>query len=291
MTSAPSGETHDGARPIEVRRLRFRFDADVPFQWNRGNPWCGNLFNIITFIGPAFERYFIRSVTKAMPRIRDERVRREARLFCEQEGQHALHHVAHLRLLNERHPGLDRVHQEIAASYDALFERSSLEFNLAYMASVEMQFTPFAVFVARNVERLFGDSDPRIASFMLWHMAEEFEHRRCAGEIYDDVVGDWWLRIRSLPATVRHLNEVGAIAVDGMKRCVPAAANPIPHDETRGLFRGTTGRLALARDLLATMLPGNGAQDGIDEPEWIRRWFADAAGGSADMTLYYPRPA
>jgi predicted metal-dependent hydrolase len=280
----PSGNAQ---RAIEVRKLKFRFDPDVPFQWNAGNPWCANLFNIITFIGPAFERYFIRIVNEATPRIKDERVRREAKLFCGQEGQHAIHHVAHLRLLNDRYPGLDKVQQQIIDSYDALRERNSLEFNLSYMASLEMLFTPFAIFGVRNVERLFGDSDPRIASFMLWHLVEEFEHRRCAADIYDDVVGDYWFRIRSLPAMARHLREVGALAVEGMKRLVPSSDNPIAHDALGGLFRGTRGRFTFERGVLATLLPAHG--EAHAEPDWITKWFEDAATDQVDMTLYYPR--
>jgi predicted metal-dependent hydrolase len=273
---------------IQVRRLRFRFEADLPFQWNRGNPYCGNLFNSITFIGPAFEHYFVRAVGEALPRIRDERVRREARLFCQQESQHARHHFAHLKLLSQRYPGLDDVQREILRSYDALFERESLEFNLSYMASLELLFTPFAIFAVENVDRLFGDSDPRIASFMLWHLVEEFEHRRCAADIYDDVVGDYWFRLKSFPAMAKHLVEVGRIASDGINRLVPVEANSVAHDSLLGMFRGTSGRLALALGLVGTLLPGHRA-DGAAEPAWIRRWVEDAAAGEIDMALYYPK--
>ena len=37
-------------RDIEVRRLKFRFDPDVQFQWNPGNPGCGNFFNVLSFV-------------------------------------------------------------------------------------------------------------------------------------------------------------------------------------------------------------------------------------------------
>jgi predicted metal-dependent hydrolase len=285
----PRGQSGEKTvRGLDVRKLTFRFDADIPFQWNRGNPWCGNLFNMVTFIGPAFERYFVRTVNQATPQIKDDRVRREAKLFCQQEGQHALHHVAHLRLLNERYPGLDGVQRQITESYDTLLEGNSLEFNLSYMASLEMLFTPFAIFGVRNVERLFGDSDPRIASFMLWHLVEEFEHRRCASDIYDDVVGDHWFRLRNLPTMVRHLREVGTIAIEGIRRFVPPSDNPIAHDHLAGLFRGTTGRFALVRGILTTLLPGQDA-DADTEPEWITNWLDDASAGQRDMTLYYPR--
>jgi len=66
---------------------------------------------------------------------------------------------------------------------------------------------------------------------MLWHMVEEFEHRRCASDIYEDVVGDHGLRLRSLPATWRHMREVSAIAVAGIRRYVPRSDNLVPHDD------------------------------------------------------------
>src|SRR5262249_57474920 len=141
MTSAaPSGERP--MRGIEVGKLKFRFDSDVRFQWNRGNPWCGNLFNLVTFIGPAFERYFIRVVNQATPRIKDERVRRDAKSFCQQENQHALHHAAHLRLLNERYPGLAGVQRRITDSYDALLEGNSPHFSLSSLPPPDIPFTP-----------------------------------------------------------------------------------------------------------------------------------------------------
>jgi predicted metal-dependent hydrolase len=273
---------------IQIRRLAFRFESDIPFQWNRGNPACGNFFNLVTFVGPAFERYFVRVVGAALPRLRDERIRREATLFCQQEALHAKQHVAHLKLLNTRYPGLDRVQQDITDSYDALLESNSLEFNLAYMASLELMFTPFAIYTVRNVETLFGDSDTRVASFMLWHMVEEFEHRRSAAEIYDDVVGDYRFRIKSFPAVASHMVAVGRIACDGIRRCVPASENSIPHDSLRGVLRRTTGRLALFLGLLDTLLPGHKPGAAL-EPPWIRRWYEDAAAGDIDMTLYYPR--
>jgi len=101
-------------------------------------------------------------------------------------------------------------------------------------------------------------------------------------------VGNHWLRIKSFPAMVRHLVEVGRIASDGIGRCVPATENSIPHDSLRGVLRGTKGRLALFWGLLDTLRPGHVA-DAAPEPPWIRRWLEDAAGGEIDMTLYYPK--
>mgnify|MGYP003694766561 CR=1 FL=1 len=198
-----------------------------------------------------------------------------------QEALHAKQHVAHLKLLNTRYPGLDRVQQDITDSYDALLESNSLEFNLAYMASLELMFTPFAIYTVRNVETLFGDSDTRVASFMLWHMVEEFEHRRSAAEIYDDVVGDYRFRIKSFLAVGEPTWwRWGRIACDaGSVAAYLASENSIPHDSLqRGNRDGQPDAwpCSLACSTLAARLRCCGAALGA---ALIRRWYEDAAAG------------
>ncbi len=70
---------------LKVRKLEFRFDEDISFQWNLGNPSCGNLFNMITFIGPCFERYFIKPVIEAIPLIESTSLRADGtgKLTCQ----------------------------------------------------------------------------------------------------------------------------------------------------------------------------------------------------------------
>jgi predicted metal-dependent hydrolase len=272
---------------LKVRTLNFHFDSDIPFQWNYGNPSCGNLFNIITIAGPCFERYFIRAIKQALPLIKSDAVKHDAQLFCNQEGQHAKQHIAHLKMLNERYPGLLDVQRRVQDSYDELYNNNTLEFNLAYMASLEACFTPFALYCIKNIESLFGDSDPRIASFMLWHLVEEFEHRTTALDIYNDVVGSHWYRLKTFSAMARHQVETGNMCSDGFDRFVPASHNTIAHDYMRGLIRGTSGRLALVLGLMDTLLPSH-RPDKCATPSWMQRWFSDESSGTVDMALYFP---
>ena len=45
--------------------------------------------------------------------------------------------------------------------------------------------------------------DARISSFILWHFVEEFEHRNCAIDVFDDIVGRHGHRLRHTPPTRR----------------------------------------------------------------------------------------
>lgn len=275
---------------LKVRKIDFRFDDDIAFQWNPGNPYWGNFVNYATLIAPGFERYFIKATRAAMPRISDPAIALDADLFCKQEATHSRQHLAHLKVLSDKYPGLEQVRQEVTQSYEDLFKRESLDFHLAYAAVIELCFGPFASFVVANRDYLFQQADPRIASFIMWHLVEEFEHRHSAINIYNHVVGCYGFRLRSTPRVFQHMYSIDQIVRSGFKQHVPHKRGETGPSESV-LFMSQTPlreRLRLLYDLSCTLLPYH-KPDNIQQPEWVSRWLEDEATG-VDMRLYYPDP-
>ena len=272
---------------LNVRKIDFQFPDDIPFHWNPANPSWSNFVNFITLIAPAFERYFIKATRQAMPLIGDTRIRDDADKFCLQEAQHSKHHLSHLAMLIQKHPGLEETRQAIMASYDRLFAEQSLDFHLSYAATIELCFGPFASFLITHHETYFKGGDSRIASFLIWHLIEEFEHRNAAYDVYNAVVGSYFYRMKTAPAVMRHLTEISNISIDGLNRHAPLHADGTAPGDTRRLFDGIPKRavLKLAYELSCTLLPYH-KPDNLKEPAWVSQWFADDAAG-CDMRLYY----
>jgi predicted metal-dependent hydrolase len=275
------------AHPLRVRQIDFQFGEGIPFQSNPINPHWSNFVNFITLIAPGFERYFIKAIRQVMPQIREPAVRADAELFCQQEAQHSRQHLAHMRVLSAYYPGLDDVRREVTASYERLFERESMEFHLSYAASVELCFGPLASFLVTHRDALFKGGDPTIASFMLWHLVEEFEHRNSAIDVYNDVVGSHWYRVKSAISVAAHLAEIAKIVRDGFERHVPAGSYVVSPGDVTKLFKGIPvwNQLCLGGNLVCTLLPYHNP-DGITQPAWATQWFVDEAAGK-DMTQYY----
>ena len=273
---------------IKVRNIDFQFSHAPDYYWNPVNMHWGNVVNFITIIAPAFERYFIKATRQVMPLIKDERVKHEANLFCLQEAQHSRLHLAHLGSLIKQYPGLEETRKRVLDSYEALFQNQAMEFHLAYAATVELCFGPIACFVVNHREALFKGGDSRIASFLLWHFIEEFEHRNCAIDIYKDVVGKHGYRVKTAWAVNKHLMEIEKITRDGVNRHVPVSAQGTGPADVDAMFKGVpvTSQLGLLYDLLCTLLPYH-KPDNIKQPAWATQWFADEAAGK-DMTCYYP---
>jgi predicted metal-dependent hydrolase len=275
------------AGSIKVRNMDFQFTHEPAYYWNPQNMHWGNIVNFITMIAPAFERYFIKATRQAMPLIKDARVKHEADLFCLQEAQHSKQHLAHLAVLIKQHPGLEETRKQVMDSYEMLFKNRPIEFHLSYAATIELCFGPIASFVIEHRDALFKGGDPRIASFMLWHFIEEFEHRNCAIDIYKDVVGSHGYRLKTAPAVVQHIRAIEKITREGFNRHVPVSEQGCGPADVDAMFKGVTltSQLGLLYNLLCTLLPYH-KPDNIKQPEWAAQWFVDEAAGM-DMTLYY----
>jgi predicted metal-dependent hydrolase len=208
---------------LEVRRPKFDFTEDVPWQWNPQNPAFSFFMNATSIIAICFEQMIVAAVQEAKPLIRDPEVAAEATAFLRQEAQHSSTHRKHVNALIRRHPGLQQTLDDAVASYDEVTATRSLEFRLAYIADLEATFTPSFKMMLDNEETLFRPGDDRVASLFMWHFVEEVEHRSSALVIYDAAVGKPWYRIRALPAIVKHLMSVMAIIADGVNAHVPEA--------------------------------------------------------------------
>jgi predicted metal-dependent hydrolase len=276
---------------LKVRQIPFRFDETTPYYWNSGNPYWGNVVNFISIIGPAFERYFIKAIRQAMPLIKDPLIQEDAELFCLQEGQHSKQHLLHLQALIKQHPGLVETRRRVMDSYEQLFATRSLEFHLAYAATIELTFGPIAKFMVENREVLFADCDNRVAALVLWHFVEEFEHRNSANDVYQHIVGSYTWRMRMAVDVYRHIREVEQMTRTGLRAHVPPlqwGEILVTSDDESGMFHNIPlmNLLDFGWHLLCSQMPLH-KPDRLRQPEWVTRWFADESAGK-DMSVYVP---
>ena len=231
---------------LEVRRPKFDFTDDVPWEWNPANPQFSFLMNATSIIAICFEQMIVAAVQEAKPGITDPVVAAEATAFLRQEAQHSSTHRKHVAALIKRYPGLQHTFDAATASFDDVTKTTPLKFRLAYIADLEATFTPSFKMMLDNEDTLFRPGDDRVASLFMWHFVEEVEHRSSALVIYDAAVGDSWYRIRALPAVGRHLMAVMRIIADGVNAHVPESDRKV---DARTLLPTFGARQALSQRL------------------------------------------
>lgn len=194
-----------------------------------------------------------------------------------------------MNALIKKYPGLEETRQQVQASYEKLLSSNDRRFHLAYSAIVELMFAPFARFVVINREPLMAGSDSRVASLLLWHLVEEFEHRNAAYDVYNQVVNSYWFRLKSYPKVIMHIKEVNDITAAGFEKHIPESdRDAIGPAKTGDMFKRVNkfSLLGMLYELLCTMLPYH-RPDNMRQPEWVTQWFADETAGK-DMRNYYP---
>lgn len=231
---------------LQIRKLRFAFDASTPFQWNRANPRFGLLMNVLSFFAPGFERYLVKATRMAMREIEDPDAHEEAGAFLRQEALHAAAHREHTAALVASYPGLQGVLDEVDARFATLLRTRPLAYHLAYVADIEATFTPLFDLMLRHRDTLFDNGDPRVAPLFLWHLVEEVEHRSSALIVYDAVVPSPWTRLRALPSVFTHMQGTANAIFRGFAAHVPR--EEIGLDPNEMVFDRSTLRRLFRRD-------------------------------------------
>ena len=176
----------------------------VPRHWFGGNMVATHIANGVNLLFPAGERFFVRSVKHYLDQIDDEGLKARVRGFFGQEGRHAKEHDTFNRILEEQGYDVDRflaLYERIA--YGIIEKAFPPHLRLASTAACEH----FTAILAENALRPFPSlgrelagphggseatdegmrfldvADSRMRALLLWHAAEEIEHRDVAYDV------------------------------------------------------------------------------------------------------------
>jgi predicted metal-dependent hydrolase len=211
MTAAPEVE-------ITVRRPEIDF-ADVDPIWTPAHPELAYRLNGGSLTLPYLEPYLIRVMRRARQELGDRHpaLVRDIDLFNAQEAHHYKLHSRYNAMLRERYTGIEALEAEIEADFARMLNEESLPFNLGYAAGFETTGLVMArLFFEASGPSLEG-ADPRVRSLWGWHLAEEYEHRCVAFDVFRAYGGSWPQRIRMFAYQYRHLNGFGRRAARHMR--------------------------------------------------------------------------
>jgi predicted metal-dependent hydrolase len=257
---------------IVVRSIPFEFPDELEPGWSPHREWS-HMVNGASLTMPYLEPFLIATLKEAMEGIDDDDVLEEARGFNAQEAQHYKTHRRYNELLKATYPQLAKIEEAMKASYDRLRTRS-LTYRLAYSAGFETMTLGVTNWLVSERVELFGGSDTRVASFILWHFVEEAEHKRVAFDVYQATRGGYWQRLLGVftgSFDVFWWSRKGAVAMlkaDGLWRD--------PGSRLRLWRRTTEFFLAVLPVLLRSASPRHDPRDEPD-PAWVGAWIAGYA--------------
>ena len=192
-----SSDVSESAPVPKVRAPKIKLDDRIPRDWLAGSASATQIANGVNLLFPAGERFFIRSVRRYLDRIDDEALRRQIKGFFGQEGRHAHAHETFFEVLESQgyrlRPFLD-IYEKVA--FDWIEQAAPHELRLAVTVALEH----FTAIMAENAltERFLDHAHPSMRALLLWHAAEEIEHKAVAFDVLRVVNPSYALRMGGL---------------------------------------------------------------------------------------------
>lgn len=184
---------------ITVRRMDFSFD-DVPRYWIENNPFLTHTMNALSATFPVGERFFVDAVRHYRDRITHPELKQQVSAFIGQEAMHAKEHDHYNHYAQKHNINLAGIEAELGGRIDYIRQNLSPERQLAITCALEHLTAIMAEGMLTNPE-IYEAIDPSIARLWLWHAVEENEHKGVAFDVYQEQVGDYWMRVRTMAIT------------------------------------------------------------------------------------------
>ena len=185
---------------ITPQRMDFDF-AGVPKHWFDNDPVLSHFLNALSLTFPDGERFFVDAVRAFRDTVKDPERQKEISGFIGQEAMHSLEHDSFNTMLaaqgyREQAEGGQKLARYLIRQGR---ERLSEKKQLAATAALEHITAILANRLLKDPVML-ESMDPAVRELWMWHAIEEIEHKAVAFDLYQDVCGDYRLRVRVLLA-------------------------------------------------------------------------------------------
>ena len=179
---------------IPVRQPEFDFSDDIPRYWFGDNPVVTHNFNGYNLLFPEFERFFARSVVYFKDQVKDETLLEQMKGFAGQEINHAQAHQAYFAVLERQGYKISRLLKHYQNYARRLEKMASPKLRVALTAATEHYTSTIAGILVSHPEILEG-VHPTMKKLLVWHSAEEIEHRSVAFDVMQYMGVSYRMRI------------------------------------------------------------------------------------------------
>lgn len=178
---------------LHTRTFRKSFH-DVPRDWFAGNTVATQLVNSINLLFPEGERFFVRSVRRFESEIDDPELRAQMRGFYAQEGQHANAHERYFKAMREQGFDIDA----LVKLAERLLRPRLLSKEMCLSITVALEHYTAVMAELMYTDPFFARMEEPVRSLLLWHAAEEIEHKSVAFDVLQKIDPSYRLRILGL---------------------------------------------------------------------------------------------
>lgn len=184
---------------ITPRAVNFDF-SNSKIHWLTGDAFSSHTFNGINLLLPEGEFWFCRVYNKALPLIKDEKLKEDVQAFIRQEAIHARAHIKGQNYLTEHHYDIEEGLALSKKLFGTLLSDKPLGVMNLKSKMLDEYWLILRVGIIAAIEHFTGvigqwaldneenwknnKANPEMSDLFLWHLAEEVEHRNVAFDLF-----------------------------------------------------------------------------------------------------------
>ncbi|MGZ3419376.1 MAG: metal-dependent hydrolase [Polyangiales bacterium] len=178
-------------RTFHPRPFKQPFDG-VSRYWFADNAVSTHLVNALNLFFPDGERFFVRAVRRFEKQVEDPELRAQIRHFYAQEVRHAHAHERWFDSLREQGYPIDGMVNAVAK---VLKGPRANQRELALSITVALEHYTAVMADLVYTDPYFKRMDPAMRSLLMWHAAEEIEHKAVAFDVMKKLRPSYALRM------------------------------------------------------------------------------------------------
>jgi uncharacterized protein len=172
------------------------------------------IYNAASTVPAYIEPYLLKVMRIAKAKIDPSNAELHGKLdiFIKQEMQHCKLHLAFNKAIRaDGYEGMLPLEKAYEADYDRFLKTKSLRFNLAYSEGFEAMSAIAVTNFFEEFDEFMVGADPRAVAIWKWHLAEEYEHREVAFDVYHALYGNsvfaWAYRLYGFYCAITHIRK------------------------------------------------------------------------------------
>jgi len=200
VATSPSAPKKLNNSDIQPRKMDFSFDPAMPRYWFDNDQFKTILLTALSCTFPEGERFFVRSVRHYQKQLRDPLLREQVKGFIGQEAHHGNEHDAFNHFMESKGVPTRKVDEFVNRGMRFMAKHLSPQRQLAKTCALEHFTAMLAELMLEHPDFLKG-MDERMLPLWLWHAVEESEHKAVAFDVYQEQVGNYWVRTSEMAFT------------------------------------------------------------------------------------------
>ncbi len=241
---------------MKVRKPHYDYTASMP-RWCKVYPEYSHVINVASLMLPYLEPYLNTVMRRAQAKLSsDHPLNADISLFCKQEASHYLNHAEFNDALRRAgYPRLPEFEERFRVHFERMLNEESLKYNCAYSLAFESIGPCYAEWWFGGSDDVMQGADRSVVNLWKWHLAEEFEHRNVAYDVYQTLFGGYAYRLRAQYDFMRDLRLLTRDAVKYMLTEDSSQMSPAQEAASRNRFAEIRNRESrFVRSRLARVL-------------------------------------